>query len=544
MDSYNKHEVSFFNENQFNGYATFHLPLTTQTATPKATTPQASSQSELIKKVEEVRPSMGKVQLSEASQSSHSSPPLDLASVSGAKPPTLQASTHSTHVNERDKNGFTALMRAVEEGKEELVQELLDAHADTEIGVEEGYTPLMLAAYRGSTSIVQKLLQAGANVNRCDADGKTAVTQAILNGNEEIIRMVLDAGASVETYDRDGYSPLVMAFLTMKNAQQTNIVKLLIHALVNKNEEVANKHIKYALRLINRKFVAHVWGLEGVSKLKNPDGKEITFKLEGFPTNFTMFNLSKHAKEFFESKEFKSHPVSRLISEKAQAEIQAALEQAFPLTSESLDQILANIQSRESHPFVMLVGSEHHAISLALHQDQLIVCNRGEGKRTRGYRGFNTTTSYSLPSSDVTLTMLEKLTKTYPTTADFLHMIEELHLRLLPLKGFSQKSQEVGNCTWASGKGIFAALCMLYTNPTVGQEIYKAFTLFARKKAMIEYLDDVENLEPADMQLFEQMNEKYLKKHKELEKKYSGQHQLLGTLCEGFDRLTRLFPKR
>lgn len=84
-------------------------------------------------------------------------------------------------------------------------------------------------------------------------------------------------------------------------------------------------------------------------------------------------------------------------------------------------------------------------------------------------------------------------------------------MQILP-HGFSQKNQEVGNCTWASSKAALRVVCQFYTGRDIGQKLYKAFTTLTRDIAFKDYRDN--STEP-DMALLQQIEEKLPKKRQQ-----------------------------
>ncbi|XP_045159923.2 uncharacterized protein LOC123525167 isoform X4 [Mercenaria mercenaria] len=84
------------------------------------------------------------------------------------------------------KDGQTALMFAVRQGRTEMVKMLLDTGADTNIQDDEGSTALMCAAEHGHTEIVKMLLNTpGCDASISDNDGSTALSIAMDAGHKD-----------------------------------------------------------------------------------------------------------------------------------------------------------------------------------------------------------------------------------------------------------------------------------------------------------------------------------------------------------------------
>lgn len=110
-----------------------------------------------------------------------------------------------------------ALLIAAIEGREKMVEMLIAAGADVNMGDNAGYTPLMGAICSASPGIVRRLLAAGANVHTlCTRSGATALHDAAAGNHPEIMRFLLAAGANPNAAEnRDGNTPLMCAVQTL-----------------------------------------------------------------------------------------------------------------------------------------------------------------------------------------------------------------------------------------------------------------------------------------------------------------------------------------
>ncbi|MEJ1930626.1 ankyrin repeat domain-containing protein [Nostoc sp. NIES-2111] len=111
--------------------------------------------------------------------------------------------TSGVNVNHHDGS---ALNRAIYAGNQEIVELLIKAGADVNLGAKSGLTPLAEAAYEGYTEIVQILRDAGADIHaRChNGDTYNAIEYAVIGfyeghhkgkGHTEIIQILEQAGA-------------------------------------------------------------------------------------------------------------------------------------------------------------------------------------------------------------------------------------------------------------------------------------------------------------------------------------------------------------
>merc|ERR1712203_659893 len=98
-----------------------------------------------------------------------------------------------------------------DDGKEDVVDALLEANADQNVCGEDGTTPLMMASIHGNSPIVQKLLQCNADINKGDQHDATALWYACNNGKEDVVDALLDANADPNICSVNGMIPLMMA---------------------------------------------------------------------------------------------------------------------------------------------------------------------------------------------------------------------------------------------------------------------------------------------------------------------------------------------
>ena len=127
--------------------------------------------------------------------------------------------------------GYTALHRAAEFGKDKIAKLLIAAGAGVEARSMMGTTPLIEAASGGfgisdeeSLKVVQILLSAKANVNAEMYDGRSAMWVAVNRRHPKIVDILLKAGASL-TSSFDGVSTMQRA---LENGDFDVIEKLLL----------------------------------------------------------------------------------------------------------------------------------------------------------------------------------------------------------------------------------------------------------------------------------------------------------------------------
>ena len=93
-------------------------------------------------------------------------------------------------IDERDGDGRTALLTAVESGDQDLVQELARRGSDTNLPNDIGNTPLVLATLRGDVEMVRLLIAAGADASVRGYEGKTPLELGESLGKNEIVELL------------------------------------------------------------------------------------------------------------------------------------------------------------------------------------------------------------------------------------------------------------------------------------------------------------------------------------------------------------------
>lgn len=107
---------------------------------------------------------------------------------------TTRLKSLATEVNEVDRLGRTALMRAVAGGYSDIVKLLLQHNADPNIADYSGRTALTRAITTGNIKIVEMLLKHKTDFSRT-TDDQTPLMLAIASGNVEVIKLLLRNGA-------------------------------------------------------------------------------------------------------------------------------------------------------------------------------------------------------------------------------------------------------------------------------------------------------------------------------------------------------------
>lgn len=115
-------------------------------------------------------------------------------------------------VNALDKDGYSALQRAVLAKKEAVVNQLLRAKADISVCDKGGATLLHYSVQTGSMNLVRSFLTCGVNVNSADKYGWTPLHLAVLTGRADIVRLLLASGADKTLANKAGLTALDLCF--------------------------------------------------------------------------------------------------------------------------------------------------------------------------------------------------------------------------------------------------------------------------------------------------------------------------------------------
>jgi hypothetical protein len=114
-------------------------------------------------------------------------------------------------IDETDEHGSTPLVRASENGHEDIARLLIAKGANLEKQDGEGRTPLLVASARGREAIVQLLIASGANVNARSPDGLTALMLASTEKCKAIVQLLIASGANVDARSPGGLPALMLA---------------------------------------------------------------------------------------------------------------------------------------------------------------------------------------------------------------------------------------------------------------------------------------------------------------------------------------------
>ncbi|XP_025420007.1 uncharacterized protein LOC112690247, partial [Sipha flava] len=139
-------------------------------------------------------------------------------------------------VNAKDKDGWTPLHYAVQNGYNEVVGVLLNKGADVNAKTtDKGNTPLHIAVSKGNDGIIKILLQHASKLNsikfndfinaQTTIKGTTALHLAAEKGNLHVVKLLLENGAIVNIKNSVEDTPLQVAESQYEVKKLLNIIE-------------------------------------------------------------------------------------------------------------------------------------------------------------------------------------------------------------------------------------------------------------------------------------------------------------------------------
>ena len=125
------------------------------------------------------------------------------------------------------EGGWTQLISAVHESREQRVRELVAAGAKLDLVFGTGWSALHFASSYGHVRITKLLLNGkyegkGADINLQTVQGYTVLIRASAGGHEAVVRLLLERGADVTLRSASGRTALFDA--------KTDAIKALLRA--------------------------------------------------------------------------------------------------------------------------------------------------------------------------------------------------------------------------------------------------------------------------------------------------------------------------
>ncbi|GLU02025.1 hypothetical protein SLE2022_192980 [Rubroshorea leprosula] len=130
-------------------------------------------------------------------------------------------------IDEVDKDGLTALHKAIIGKKEAVISHLLRKGASPHIKDRDGATPLHYAVQVGAMQTVKLLIKHNVDVNVADIDGWTPLHIAVQSRNRNIVKVLLIHGADKTIRNKDGKTALDLSLCYGRDFKSYDLAKLL-----------------------------------------------------------------------------------------------------------------------------------------------------------------------------------------------------------------------------------------------------------------------------------------------------------------------------
>jgi putative CocE/NonD family hydrolase len=119
---------------------------------------------------------------------------------------------------------WTDLHSAVEGGRNEIAELLIQENIDIDAKNDRGRTPLYIAVDTNNLEMVELLIDRGADINTKNNRGKTPLYRAIEEERNDIAELLIKEGANINVKNKSGKTPLYIA----ANTNNIKMVELLI----------------------------------------------------------------------------------------------------------------------------------------------------------------------------------------------------------------------------------------------------------------------------------------------------------------------------
>ncbi|XP_022741735.1 ankyrin repeat domain-containing protein, chloroplastic-like isoform X3 [Durio zibethinus] len=134
---------------------------------------------------------------------------------------------HNVDINAVDKNGLTAIHKAIIGKKQAITNYLFRESANPFVRDEDGATLMHYAVNAASTPTIKLLLLYNVDINLQDNDGWTPLHLAVQGRRTDIVKLLLIRGADKMRKNKDGLTPLDLCFYSGRDTRTYELIKLL-----------------------------------------------------------------------------------------------------------------------------------------------------------------------------------------------------------------------------------------------------------------------------------------------------------------------------
>lgn len=138
------------------------------------------------------------------------------------------------HIDARDQQGCSALLRAAGGGHQALLELLLARGADAGLPAHNFATPLSAAIVARRDRATERLLEHGVNINQPAQDGLTPLMLAAAMGATDLVDRLLAAGADANLQDRFGNTALHAVAMLAWDAYEAEPARSLFTRLLDR----------------------------------------------------------------------------------------------------------------------------------------------------------------------------------------------------------------------------------------------------------------------------------------------------------------------
>ncbi|PIN07828.1 hypothetical protein CDL12_19597 [Handroanthus impetiginosus] len=134
---------------------------------------------------------------------------------------------HGLDINAPDKDGLTAIHRAILGKKQAVFNFLLRESANPFVRDSEGATLMHYAVFTASSQMIKILLLYNVDINLQDDEGWTPLHLAVQSRRTDIVRLLLIKGADQTLKNRDGLTPLDLCLYSGRDTRTYELIRLL-----------------------------------------------------------------------------------------------------------------------------------------------------------------------------------------------------------------------------------------------------------------------------------------------------------------------------
>ncbi|XP_078155605.1 ankyrin repeat protein [Carex rostrata] len=153
--------------------------------------------------------------------------PLHILAASGEFHLLDRLLKHIVDINVADKDGLTAIHRAILGKKQAIMNYLLRNSTNPFVRDNDGATLMHYAVHTASSEAIKIILLYNVDINLSDNDGWTPLHLAVQAQRTDIVKLLLIKGADRSIKNNDGLTPLQVCLYSGHNVRMFELIKLL-----------------------------------------------------------------------------------------------------------------------------------------------------------------------------------------------------------------------------------------------------------------------------------------------------------------------------